>query len=59
MQSQIRGDLPFIQVIVGHHGSTIEISNVLVDTGYGTSILSADAVSKVDLIPAPAEISIK
>jgi hypothetical protein len=56
MHLQIKDDLPFISVIVAYQGSTTEIPNVLVDTGSATSILSADAVSKVDLIPAPEDI---
>ena len=56
MYLQVKGDLPFITLIVAYQGSTVEISNVLVDTGSATSILSADQVSKIHLIPAPEDI---
>jgi predicted aspartyl protease len=56
MHLQVKGDLPFITLIVAYQGSTVEISNVLVDTGSATSILSADQVSKIHLIPAPEDI---
>jgi hypothetical protein len=56
MQLQLKNDLPFITVNVSDQGEVIEISNILIDTGSATSIISSDQVSKIHLIPAPNDI---
>lgn len=56
MKLQLKSDLPFVTAIVAYQGSLTEISNVLVDTGSATTILSADQVSKIQLVPAPDDI---
>lgn len=56
MQLEIRNGLLFINVAIGYQGAVIEIPNVLIDTGSGTSIFSVDALSKINVFPAPEDI---
>ncbi len=51
MQLQLRDDLPYVRVSITHSGKSIEIPNVLVDTGSGGTILAADVMSAVGVVP--------
>jgi hypothetical protein len=53
MELQLRDNLPFAQVRVVYQGATIEISDVLVDTGSASTILAADVVAAIQLTPLP------
>jgi predicted aspartyl protease len=56
MRLTLKDDLPFGRVKVAYKGAEIEIPDVLVDTGSATTILSADQVSQIGLLPEPADI---
>jgi predicted aspartyl protease len=56
MQLTLKDDLPFVQVGVVYQGAELAISNVLVDTGSATTILSADQVTRVGIVPEPSDI---
>jgi predicted aspartyl protease len=51
MQLQIRDSLPFVTVELTCDEKTIEIPNVLVDTGSGGTIFSVDLLSKIGIKP--------
>lgn len=53
MQLALKNDLPFATVTVVHQGETINISDVLVDTGSATTIFSADIMASIHIIPSP------
>ena len=42
-------DLPFVTVTVAHQKDQLDIPNVLVDTGSGTTVLSVDWVRKIKI----------
>lgn len=56
MRLSLRDNLPFTSVTVGHRGKQITLSEVLIDTGSARTILSADVVATVEIIPAPDDI---
>lgn len=51
MRLQLRDNLPFVSITVNHQGKKINIKNVLVDTGSGGTILAADVLSKIGIVP--------
>jgi len=51
MRLQLRDNLPFISITVNHQGKKVKIKNVLVDTGSGGTILAADVLSKIGIVP--------
>jgi predicted aspartyl protease len=53
MQLTLVDNLPFVTVTLHYDGRRIEIPKVLVDTGSASTILSADMVSQVELVPEP------
>ncbi len=53
MLLQLKGNLPFVTVTVTYDGKCVDIPDVLVDTGSGTTILSADIVLDIEITPAP------
>lgn len=55
MRLQLRDNLPFVSITVVHQGKKIIIPNVLIDTGSGGTILSADALSKIGIVPEPED----
>jgi predicted aspartyl protease len=56
MHIELKDSLPFVSVTVAYKGESINISNILIDTGSGTTILSADIVSVINLTPSPEDI---
>ena len=44
-------DLPFTAVSVTYRGSTIEVPQVLVDTGSASTVISADWVDAIGIFP--------
>ena len=40
MQLSLKDNLPFVTVTVTYKGQTVEIANVLMDTGSGSTILA-------------------
>jgi predicted aspartyl protease len=56
MRLTLRDDLPFVQVTVIYRDAELKISDVLVDTGSATTILAADQVARIDIMPEPSDI---
>lgn len=56
MHIELKDNLPFISLTIAYKGESISIPNVLIDTGSGTTILSADVVSAINLTPSPEDI---
>ncbi len=51
MRLQLRDNLPFIAITIIHQGKKINIKNVLIDTGSGGTIVAADVLSKIGVVP--------
>jgi hypothetical protein len=56
MQLTLKDDLPFTSVQVAYRGSEMEISDVLVDTGSATTILAADEVAQIGIVPESSDM---
>jgi len=56
MQLRLRDSLPFVRVSITHNGQSIEIPNVLVDTGSGGTIFAADVMSAVGVSPQAEDV---
>jgi predicted aspartyl protease len=55
MKIRLEGGLPFVSVSLGHRGHTLALDGVLLDTGSGATVFSADEVSKLGIVPEPAD----
>ncbi len=55
MRLRLRDNLPFVGITVVHQRGKIKIPNILVDTGSGGTILSADELSKIGIAPQPED----
>jgi hypothetical protein len=51
MQLTLRDGLLLVPIIVGYRGREIEVPDVVVDTGSATTLLSADMVAPVGIVP--------
>jgi hypothetical protein len=51
MKLRLRDDLPFVAVQVSYLGRDLEIPSVLVDTGSASTMLAADVVAQIGLVP--------
>ena len=51
MQLTLKDNLPFTTITVAYRGAEIEISSVLVDTGSASTILAADIVAQIGVVP--------
>jgi predicted aspartyl protease len=56
MQFQLVDSLPFVTLQVAYLGQTISISNVLLDTGSASTILSADSLEPLSIYPAEDDV---
>jgi hypothetical protein len=56
MQLTLRDSLPFITLRVIHQGRELEITNVLVDTGSGGTLLTADSVAALGIVAEPSDL---
>jgi predicted aspartyl protease len=56
MQLKLVDDLPFATVALAYQNKTVEIDNVLINTGSATTVLAADQVAQIGLVPAPDDI---
>jgi hypothetical protein len=56
MQLLLKDDLPFVSVTVAYRGRQLQIPDILVDTGSASTILSADQVASLDLVPEPTDV---
>ena len=55
MNIPLKDNLPFRTVTISYKGNTIDIPNILIDTGSGRTILSADIVAAINIIPSPED----
>lgn len=55
MQLVLKGDLPFTTIQVVYKGDSVEIPNVLVDTGSASTIFSADVLAAIHVVPLPTD----
>jgi len=53
MRLRLKNSLPFITIEIKHAGKRVKIPNVLVDTGSGGTVFSADELAKIDITPQP------
>ncbi|MFN2241098.1 MAG: retropepsin-like aspartic protease [Anaerolineae bacterium] len=56
MQLALKDELPFVCVTVSYQGTEIEVTDVLVDTGSATTILAADQVARIGIVPELADV---
>ena len=56
MQLELVDDLPFATVALAYRNKTAAINNVLIDTGSATTVLAADQVAQIGLVPAADDI---
>ncbi len=56
MRLTLRDNLPFVTLQVAYQGNELEIANVLVDTGSGSTVLAADAVAPLGIAAEPADM---
>jgi hypothetical protein len=55
MQLTLKDNLPFTTVRIAYQGIAIDISDVLIDTGSASTILSADMVASIQIVPSPQD----
>ena len=55
MQLQLKDNLPFLTLIVNYQGKSVEITDVLVDTGSASTILAADSLMRIGIEPSPED----
>ena len=55
MRLRLRDGLPFVSLIIEHAGKRLEIEGALVDTGSAGTIVSADEVDRIGIVPAPED----
>ena len=56
MKLLLKDSIPFITIIVAYNGTEIDIPDILIDTGSGTTILSTDIVASIGIAPSPEDI---
>jgi predicted aspartyl protease len=56
MQLILKDSLPFTNVTIAYQGKIVEVQNVLVDTGSGGTVMSADIVSRIGISPKADDI---
>jgi hypothetical protein len=56
MKIRLEGRLPFVTVTLTHRGRDLTLEQVLLDTGSGASVFSADEVSPLGLVPEPTDV---
>ena len=56
MKIEIRNGLPYTTLTIGYNAQSIDISNILIDTGSASTILAADIVADIGILPFENEI---
>jgi predicted aspartyl protease len=56
MKIRLDGRLPFVDVSLSHNGNELNLDRVLLDTGSGASVFSADEVSHLGIFPEPMDV---
>ena len=55
MRLRLKDSLPFLTLTVGYKGKTVQLSDVLVDTGSASTILAADILVRIGIEPSPED----
>jgi len=55
MRLQLKGGLPFTSAKIAYQGEFVEITDILIDTGSASTILSADIVDTIGITPLPED----
>ncbi len=56
MRLLLQDNLPFVTVTLAHRGREIEIPNVLIDTGSGGTLFSANAAAEIGITPQGEDV---
>jgi predicted aspartyl protease len=56
MKLTLRDNLPFLTVTVSHKGLSVDVADVLVDTGSASTVFSADALDPLGIAPEPTDL---
>ncbi|MBI3923243.1 MAG: aspartyl protease family protein [Armatimonadetes bacterium] len=56
MQLSLKYDLPFVTATLAYNGTTLEIPNVLVDTGSAGTVFAVDIVRTVHISPVAEDV---
>lgn len=56
MQLSLKYNLPFTTLTITYKGVSLEIPEVLIDTGSGSTVLSADLLSSIQIAPEAEDI---
>jgi predicted aspartyl protease len=55
MRLTLRDDLPFVTVTATQGGATVELPDMLVDTGSASTLLSATVALQLGVVPSPSD----
>ena len=56
MQLLLKHNLPFVTVTISHNGATIEIPDILIDTGSASTIFASDRLLALGITPSPEDV---
>lgn len=56
MKLELRYNLPFTSASLSHQGRIIDVKPILIDTGSASTVLSADVVDAIGIVPRPDDI---
>src|SRR4051812_14093867 len=56
MKIRLEGGLPFVTVSLSYRGRDLALDRILLDTGSGASVFSADEVSQLGIVPEPTDV---
>lgn len=55
MRLSLKHNLPFTTAKISYQGKTVEVSQVLVDTGSATTLFAIDALAEIQIRPLPTD----
>ncbi len=55
MQLILKNNLPFTTLKVTYSGKSIEVPHVLIDTGSASTVLAADILMQIGIVPEPQD----
>jgi predicted aspartyl protease len=55
MRLTLCDELPFITVTVTNRGATVQVPDMLIDTGSASTLLNADIASRLGIVPEPTD----
>ena len=56
MKLELRYNLPFTSASLSHQGRVIDVQPILIDTGSASTVISADVVDAIGIVPRPDDI---